>query len=130
MSAEHNQGPLSVRETCVYFSGGAGGFDIRNCPNPEANARRLAACWNACDGLPTALIEKHGVTRSGIAKGVERLVAQRDDLLEVLQAIVDADDLAIAELIQLGVQPSVEGDAMRLTERARAAIAKVKEGGV
>lgn len=38
--------------------------------------RRIVACVNACEGLPTELIENHGVTRSGIAKGTEILEQQ------------------------------------------------------
>lgn len=54
----------------------------------KEDARRLAACWNALDGLPTELIEKQGATRSGIYKGVEeisdKLAAARSLLVEVL----------------------------------------------
>jgi len=36
------QGPWGNRGTVVYFNGG-GGFDLRNCPNPEEKARLAAA---------------------------------------------------------------------------------------
>lgn len=39
----HTPGPWVAIETRVYFPKHAGGFDIRNCPNPEANARLIAA---------------------------------------------------------------------------------------
>ncbi len=81
MTAQHTQGRLGVRAT--YYRGhGAdqtfimtapNGADLHSCgcdhgtmrdPDPtpgygftEANARRLAACWNAFDGFPTEEIE-------------------------------------------------------------------------
>lgn len=42
-SGKHTPGPWVAIETRVYFPKHAGGFDIRNCPNPEANARLIAA---------------------------------------------------------------------------------------
>jgi len=50
-------------------------------------ARRLAACWNALEGLPTELLERHGATRSGIYKGTDELKRQRDNLLTTLKQI-------------------------------------------
>lgn len=62
--------------------------------NDEEDARRIVACVNACAGLPTDLIEKHGVTRSGIAKGVEELEKQRDALLDFANHIATAPQLS------------------------------------
>lgn len=42
MSA-HTRGPWEAIETRVYFPNLLGGFDIRKCPNAEANARLIAA---------------------------------------------------------------------------------------
>ena len=53
----------------------------------EEQYRRARACVNACEGLPTDLIERHGVTRSGIAKGVEELTNQRDTAWEEARLI-------------------------------------------
>lgn len=39
----HTPGPWTVRGTIVFFPNVAGGFDLRNCPNPEANARIAGA---------------------------------------------------------------------------------------
>ena len=56
-----------------------------------ANARRLVACWNAFDGVPTGTIESHG----GIVRGAcADLMAQRDSL-----SAVNADLLAALERI-------------------------------
>ncbi len=40
------------RETCVYLPGGAGGFDLRGCPDPEQLAQRIAAAMNASTAAP------------------------------------------------------------------------------
>lgn len=66
MSA-HTPGELKADGTVVLFAGNAGGFDIRDCPQPEENAKRLVACWNAFEGYPieaiTSLVEIGGVRR-------------------------------------------------------------------
>lgn len=36
----------------------------RNKEQWEANARRLVACWNACEGLETEALEKHGLVHA------------------------------------------------------------------
>ena len=47
------------------------------------NLRRLAACWNACDGIPTARIEAGAV--DVLAYSME-LKAQRDEMLATIIA--------------------------------------------
>jgi hypothetical protein len=79
----------------------------------RANARRIVACVNACEGLPTELIEKHGVTRSGIAKGVAELTKQRDELAAFIQGWLERQG----------------DDVSYMTEKARAALAAVKDRG-
>jgi hypothetical protein len=46
----------------------------------QANARRLVACWNACEGLETDQIDL-------IADSFEAMKAQRDELLAALKTI-------------------------------------------
>jgi hypothetical protein len=57
----------------------------------KANARRLVACWNACEGLETSFIEtavsslvEHAETAIEVAA---TLKAQRDELLAALKTI-------------------------------------------
>lgn len=55
----------------------------------EANARRLAACWNACEGLETSWLE--GVKLgdfpvTGVHKELEEAMAERDQLRAELEA--------------------------------------------
>lgn len=52
----------------------------------RANARRLVACWNAFDGVPTEIVEMDDPQRLGdIAQD-----QQRDELIAKLTAILDA----------------------------------------
>ena len=62
----------SGRNICVNKSG-----RVIAVAKDDELARRIVACVNACEGLPIELIDKHGVTRSGIAKGIEELANQR-----------------------------------------------------
>lgn len=61
----------------------------------EANAHRIAACWNACEGIDTGMLENITTLGDTLASRfmmrdkVERdLQAQRDELLEYLQYAV------------------------------------------
>jgi len=66
--AEHTPGPWRVVESAVFIgechtyepdgSPAWGGFLLRSCPRPEANARRIVACFNACEGIPTDALEQ------------------------------------------------------------------------
>ncbi len=84
MSAQHTPGRLIADGTVVFFSGNAGGFDIRDCPSPEENARRLVACWNASEGLSTEDLETTGNSFNGwrlASYAMNDAKAQRDELL-------------------------------------------------
>lgn len=77
----------------------------------EANARRLAACWNACERVPTDMLE----TIAGLMPATvpyHQLHAQRDALLAALHRLLCA----------------AEAQAITLDERAaaRAAIARTE----
>ena len=50
--------------------------------NREENARRLVACWNACDGVPTEGLEMYDV------KNIE-LKQERDELISWLAVCDD-----------------------------------------
>jgi len=55
-------------------------------PEQRENMRRLVACWNACEGLPTAWIEGGA---ADILEHAKSLKSQRDELLTVLKALTD-----------------------------------------
>ena len=57
----------------------------------EANARRIVACVNACEGIPTGVLEKQGmVPIEQVTHDIER---QRDKLLAALTEIAELDIL-------------------------------------
>lgn len=141
MSAKHTQGPLVV---CVQ-DGDDEAFTIfakrqlkrgridgdtwdnyiavagLNHKNFEANARRIAACWNACEGFSTEELEGADLFKDSIESG---------NLINELLA-------ALEKIVEMNVQWALDqhGDAtkaenMDCVRVARAAIAKVKGGAV
>lgn len=92
------------------------------------NMRRIAACWNACKGVPTEVLEaqQSGGLPWSVADQIDaaadrnRLRAQRDELLELLRDwLNDYGDCAEG------------GEADELMQFTRTAIAKAtgQEGG-
>lgn len=85
-----------------------------DCDEIYANARRIVACVNACEGIPTEVLE------SGPHRIIQRYAAaerQRDELLAALK------DLHKAYRMAVGLH-SGQDDAY--TVRSHNAIAKVK----
>ncbi len=133
MSDKHTQGKLNLHETVIGFTGG-GGFDMRGRDDAAANARRIVACWNAFDKVPTGLVEKlcfgggAGATQvKASAYAIEELVAARGLLAEILAA----DDKAIANMSQfvgehqLNIPANYAAQTRPFAERIRALL----EGG-
>ena len=92
----------------------------------EANARRLVACWNACEGIDTADLDVGSVSiihklHDEVAKLV---LAQRDELLAALQGILGYFDSGNSVPVS---QATIRAGSDEV-KAARAAIAKV-EGG-
>ena len=88
-----------------------------NGQSKAANARRIAACWNACEGITTDELEHIASTGGmlGPREDVARIASQRDEVLEALEKIATSVDI----------------DTLRAAiDCARAAIAKVKEGAL
>lgn len=54
------------------------------------DARRLVACWNACDGLPQDALDG-GWTASGISQYAKRLEKERDELLDALRELAHGE---------------------------------------
>ena len=57
-----------------------------------ANTRRLVACWNSCDGLPTDLLEQMvnpTSTYTALMKQRDSLVKERDELVNALRMCAD-----------------------------------------
>lgn len=91
MSAQHTQGRISVKGTRLYADDYPGidyiaAMQVSNQPMWDEDARRLAACWNACEKVSTEDLE--ALTRPGDvswAATIDRLVRERDELLKALR---------------------------------------------
>jgi len=81
--SEYTKGKWSVTGSLVHFPEVKGGFDLRGCPDPEGNARRIVACVNACASIGTEALENNNVILS--AKSYGEVVAQRNELLALLK---------------------------------------------
>lgn len=120
MSAQHTQGQLLAVHEVLLLDDGSGEFlavaNLVGCDNAEPNARRLVACWNACEGIPTeeleraiylntasyamrmnaeaqrdhfeALAKDNGATIIKTACELGAMTAQRDELLAALRLAV------------------------------------------
>lgn len=92
MSAQHTLGRLVVRGGySIYTTDGTPVADTcltASVPqNDEANARRLVACWNACNGIPVEVLEAVPSGPAGLLPMYARLQNQRDELLAALEKI-------------------------------------------
>lgn len=58
----------------------------------ESNARRLVACWNACQNIATDAIESGSLDLFQLQLDRMVLTQQRDELLEALKSLVSRCD--------------------------------------
>lgn len=65
-------------------------------PQQRENMRRMAACWNACEGIPTEVLQANqaGGLPWRVADQIEARV-MRDELLKALQDLVKVCKLAL-----------------------------------
>ena len=92
-----------------------GKFDKPDSDISEANARRLAACWNACDGFSIEELEGADLFKDSIESG--NLI---NELLAALEKIVEMN--VQWALDQYG--DATKAESMECVRVARAAIAK------
>jgi hypothetical protein len=86
-------------------------------PNLD-HARRLVACWNACEGTDTKYLEGD----DSLPHYTRRLMTQRDDLLEALQAAVECGMVPISSVSEGGA--SKHSRQVQVADMIRAAIQK------
>ncbi len=130
MSGQHTAGPwevvdsMTVRGPFRMGDDSAPGIQICSLPGfmshdeRMANARRIVACVNACEGISAEVLQAMPFS-AAVAEESRRYreaVAQRDELLAALEDI---------ELDARVMRPYV-GQVSRLCDIARAAIAKVQ----
>ena len=109
----------------VNFSAEFTGLYPSDVEEAEANARRLVACWNACEGIATDELEE--IARTGGMLGpredVAKIAEQRDKLRDVLLKYsipIDTNNIALS-CIEYG------SDAVERELQRRAALAATGE---
>ena len=93
-------------------------IEVNTGARSEHDARRLAACWNACEGVPTESLEKEWWGHLGDKTKPSKLMAQRDALLAACKALVEAIEGHERRTGVMQMHPAVE--------RARAAVAQAE----
>ena len=145
MTTEHTKGRLEVKH-CGYDGLFIHIQQIDGDPYPrvlaeawsEKDARRLVAAWNACDGVPTELLENLVDDDGSVTPFYRDLLVQRDELLEALklahsalrQASTDIADWGAYAPAHFQSRHKLSDDVqayMNAAESARAAIAKVEQ---
>jgi hypothetical protein len=92
------------------------------CDNQE-HARRLTACWNACDGTSTDWLEANQLIvllGEPVSERVKAIQQQRDKLLAAMQQL----DEAYAESESLPASGLTDKEIARRWREVRAAIAE------
>lgn len=64
-----------------------------------ADARRLAACWNACDGVSTEVLEDVNSSERELLHHYAATVAQRDELLAEFAAYKEGSEEAFGAVV-------------------------------
>ena len=138
----HTQGKLSHKRLGVIlggpvekFANGSGqkqiamvcGIDDNS--EIEANARRLVAAWNACEGITTERLEDLGrplmAHLIGCDERAERQVKEADSLRAVNAELLDALEVAKGHIGMASLEVSHCKDAAQI----RAAIASARKQG-
>lgn len=88
--------------------------------NDEANARRLAACWNACEGLDTESLEKHSL--ASVTSKLLKAKTQRDELATALSGLLSYFESGNSVPVD---KATIKADSLEVIA-ARAAIQKVE----
>lgn len=78
----------------VNLSAEVTGLFSSDVEEAEANARRLVACWNACEGVDDELLEDDCIRKT--REDRDELLKQRDELLEALRAFLRAPSVGSA----------------------------------
>ncbi|MEO0002449.1 MAG: hypothetical protein RLZZ22_141 [Pseudomonadota bacterium] len=142
MSAKHTQGLLAVNPCRLdQIATADASKEIARVTNFGhsvdtiiANARRLVACWNACDGIGTEALETEGSAAMGWARTASKLLqatTQRDELLASVQELIAATKSEGGARIGHIYQPATREHEMREAmawQRLQAAV--TQSGGI
>lgn len=138
--SEHTKGPWAVNFTKFSEVRAENGAVIARClkltslTNLEANARRIVACVNACEGVSTKHLEnnlpiRELVTRySEVLREIEALKAERAGLVDDINALKDEIQSQRDKILGLASAQDSE-DVFRIIEAMQLSVAhKTAEG--
>lgn len=103
-------------DLCNCDPASMGQSGMRSDEETRANARRIAACWNACDGISTDALESNGSAVMGWTRTASKLIQvakERDALLAAIKQIK-----AVSGTPEKVWKIAVEAIAAAKTERA------------
>ncbi len=121
----HTEGRLSVHGVVVFDESGKivckMDCDLSGFFDAKENARRLVACWNACDGIETEDLEsamsvsnqplRENVMHSAlIVEDNNRLITERTELVSAATKILDAvmDNASVPLELILGLKDALD----------------------
>ena len=138
--SEHTKGPWAVNYTKFSEVRAENGAVIARClkltslTNLEANARRIVACVNACEGVSTKHLEnnlpiRELVTRHNeVLREIEALKAERVGLVDDINALKDEIQSQRDKILGLASAQDSE-DVFRIIEAMQLSVAhKAAEG--
>lgn len=124
MTNEHTQGRLAYVERGDAFchavfkeQGDQVAVVVSATQTQQGDARRLAACWNACQGISTEVLEREQYLQTASYSLRHAAETQIVELLAALERLVRFIEIEDAHLANFGE-----------VESARTAIARVKGG--
>ncbi|WP_455233180.1 hypothetical protein [Geopseudomonas aromaticivorans] len=94
----------------------------------QDNASRIAACMNACEGIKTEALERHGIdgVMFGTKEWLMRLEDQRDALMAALESALSVlDDVQDNINPERGYADELEAEVSSAVDAARATIARM-----
>ena len=94
MTTTHTPGRLQVPEPYdgqygVIVENDSGRYAVAVSIRNPADARRLAACWNACDGIPTEALERTKDDTTPVFELLMQTTKQRDALRTALNNLLN-----------------------------------------
>ncbi|WP_133306462.1 hypothetical protein [Pseudomonas sp. LS-2] len=96
----------------------------------EENARRLVACWNACEGIPTDALEKGRISSDAFQLKESRGDAAEQHCEELLIALIESRDV-ISTALKTGAPDWFDSDEAvskhTTVQKIDAAIAKATQ---
>lgn len=124
---KHTPGPWRIHTSGSIYAGPLYlATTVGEAEKGDANARRIVACVNAAEGIPTESLER-GSAWSQLAQHTAKVEALNKELVEALE---DARECAYRIKEDIGYGPMTLGDAraicLTLFDRISAVLVKVK----